>query len=388
MKNIVVLGSTGSIGVSTLDVVRRLPGHFRVLGLGAHSNTGLLARQVRAFHPEFVVLSDEAHALKLKKTLGTRGRLKYFVGADAYPRVFSDKRIDRVVLAIGGSGALAPLWAAVERGISVALANKEALVMAGRLIMAQARRHKAEIIPIDSEQSAIWQCLFGQDKRALKNLYLTASGGPLRDYNAARLAAVTVRQVLDHPRWKMGKKITVDSATLMNKGLEVIEAMHLFGVKPAVIKVLVHPEAIIHSMVEFTDGVLLAQLSATDMRIPIQYALSYPARLPGRLAGVDFAGLGALHFEQPDFRRFPCLGLAYAVAAEGGTAPCVLNAADEVCVDFFLRKKTGFLDIPRVIEKVLGRHRARQNPSISDIFAADGWARQEALSVLSGRQKG
>jgi len=383
MKNIALLGSTGSIGVNTLKVIARHPREFRVVGLGAHTNIELLARQVLKFRPEFVHLNDAAYIPALRSKLGSYRKVKFFVGSAGFKGAFSGRRIDRIVLAIGGSGALVPLWVAVEHGIPVALANKEALVMAGALVMEAVRKRNIPLIPIDSEQSAIWQCLHGQEYRALKTLYLTASGGPLREHSRRQLTTVTPKEVLRHPRWKMGRKITVDSATLMNKGLEVIEAMHLFGVGLKNIRVLVHPEAIIHSMVEFIDGVVLAQLAVADMRIPIQYALSYPRRLPAASQALDFSRLGALHFEKPDFARFPCLGLAYAAAREGGTAPCVLNASDEVCVEHFLRSQIGFSAIPRVIERVLSRNRNAGSASIQDILAADNWARAETLAQIS-----
>jgi 1-deoxy-D-xylulose-5-phosphate reductoisomerase len=294
-----------------------------------------------------------------------------------------DKRVDTVLVSITGSGALPALVSAIEHGKNIALANKEALVMAGSIIMGMAARKKVKIIPIDSEQSAIWQCLEGADKDTLRNIYLTASGGPFRKTKAKDLLNMPVEKVLRHPRWKMGRKITVDSATLMNKGLELIEAMFLFDVPADKIKVVVHPEAIIHSMVEFVDGVVMAQLSATDMRIPIQYALSWPRRLGHSARYLDFASLGALHFEKPDFKKFPCLGLAYRVARELGTYPAVLNAANEICVEEFLKQNIGFMDIPKVVEAVLDRHRNIKKPDLGDIKEADSWARRLAYRFIA-----
>jgi len=285
-------------------------------------------------------------------------------------------------LAISGSAALLPLLNAIDSGKDVALANKEALVMAGPIIVRQARTKKTMIIPVDSEQSAIWQCLDGEDKSKLKNIYLTASGGPFRNAPKKDFKNISVKRVLRHPTWKMGRKISVDSATMMNKGLEVLETMFLFDVGVEKIKVVIHPESIIHSMVEFIDGVVIAQLSATDMRIPIQYALSYPQRLPSGLTSMDFYKLGKLNFEKPQFSRFPCLGLAYRVAREGGAAPCALNAANEVCVEEFLNKRLDFISIPKVIEKVLGKHKNIGNPDLNDILATDSWARQEAQRII------
>lgn len=380
MKHIAILGSTGSIGQSALDVVRRLPGNFKVLALSTNSNTGILYRQIKEFSPEFACVKDEkkARALKARLNSGT----KILCGEEGLEEIVRDKRIGRILLAISGSAALTPLLKAIESKKDIALANKEALVMAGPIIMQRAYEKKIMIMPIDSEQSAIWQCLEARKENALKGIYLTASGGPFREASRLKLKKISVSSVLKHPRWKMGKKVTVDSATLMNKGLELLEAMYLFKVKPEKIKVLIHPEAIIHSMVEFIDGVILAQLSVTDMRIPIQYALTYPERLRNDLQGIDFAGLKKLNFQNPDPERFPCLRLARRVAEQGGTLPCVLNASDEVSVSEFLRKKLDFLSIPKVIERVLSCHRNKINPDLSDILEADSWAREEAHRVI------
>ena len=382
MKHIAILGSTGSIGQNTLDVVRRFPDKFLVVALSTNSNIDLLFGQIKEFHPSLVCVGDTDAAKKLKARLNPRIRL--FVGKDGLQEMAGYRKIDKVVLAVSGSCALPPLLKAIENGKDIALANKEALVMAGPLVMNEASRKKIKIIPIDSEQSAIWQCLEGEDKVTLKNIHLTASGGPLRRFAKKSLKNISIDRVLKHPRWKMGAKITVDSATLMNKGLEVLEAMFLFNVPSDKIKILIHPEAIIHSMVEFIDGVIMAQLSITDMRIPIQYALSYPERLPGIPGGIDFHKLERLNFAKPDFRKFPCLGLAYRAAAELGTMPCVLNAANEISVAEFLKGKLGFASIPEVIEKILSRHRNIKHPGLSDIFDADSWARQEAYGVIAG----
>jgi len=381
MKHIAILGSTGSIGQSTLDVIRNFPDRFRVAGLSTNSNIELLDRQIKEFHPLFVCVTDIAASKRLKARL--RSNVKFFVGEDGLEALVQEKRVDKVVLAISGSCALLPLLKAIESNKDIALANKEALVMAGPIIMREAERQRIKIIPIDSEQSAIWQCLDGEDKTKLKNIHLTASGGPFRRSEKKSLKNVSISRVLRHPRWKMGKKISVDSATLMNKGLEVLEAMFLFNVPSEKIKIVIHPQAIIHSMVEFIDGVILAQLSVTDMRIPIQYALSYPERLPNSLAGIDFHKLGRLSFTEPDFKRFPCLGLAYQAARELGTMPCVLNAANEVSVAEFLKGRLSFFSIPRVIEKVLNRHNNIKGPSLSDVLGADAWAKKEAYRVIA-----
>jgi len=380
MKYIAILGSTGSIGRNTLEVISRFPDKFRITGLSTNSNVDILYQQIKKFHPQFVCVKDKAAALDLKSKLKTKPKL--FIGEDGLEEIIRDKGTEKIILAISGSGALLPLLTAIENGKDIALANKEALVMAGSLIMPKAKRKNIKIIPIDSEQSAIWQCLDGQEKEKIKNIYLTASGGPFRKTNKKTLQKITIKQVLKHPRWKMGKKVTVDSANLMNKGLELLETMYLFNINVDKIKILIHPEAIIHSMVEFIDGVILAQLSITDMRIPIQYAISYPERLSNKLPSIDFAKLGKLNFQNPDFKRFPCLELAYRAANQGGTMPCVLNAADEVCVDEFLKRRLRFNTIPGIIGKILDRHRNIPQPNLADILTIDAWARKEAYRVI------
>ena len=289
--------------------------------------------------------------------------------------------VDIVVLGLRGAGALAPFLAAAKAGKMIAPANKEALVIAGEVIMDAARRHGARIIPVDSEQSAIFQCLDGQ-KNPVRTVHLTASGGPLHNVPVSKFSRMTVEHILRHPRWDMGPKITVDSATLMNKGFEFIEAQRLFGLRYDQIKVVVHPEAIIHSMVEFEDGSMLAQLGITDMRLPIQYALTYPERLPTGLKRLDLATLKQLNFQEPDLKKFPALTLAFEAARAGGTAPCVLNAADEEAVDEFLKGRTAFTAIYKVVEKVVRRHKIVKSPTVKDIMAADVWARQEARNIL------
>jgi 1-deoxy-D-xylulose-5-phosphate reductoisomerase len=381
MKRIAILGSTGSIGQSTLEVVRSLPRHFSVTALSTNSNTQALYRQIREFRPSWVCVNDEKAALGLEKKI-KRSSTKVLTGKESLEYLVSRKEIDQVVVAISGIRALSPLLKAIDSGKAIALANKEALVAAGAIIMERAKKKKIDLIPVDSEQSAIWQCLAGEDRSKLKNIYLTASGGPFLATKKEDLNNVSVAQVLRHPRWKMGKKISVDSANLMNKGLEMLEAMYLFNLKPRRIKVLIHPEAIVHSLVEFVDGVMLAQLSITDMRVPIQYALSYPERLSSRLAGVDLPKLKKLNFEEPDFKRFPCLGLSYRVADMQGTAPCAFNAADEVAVEEFLKRNLAFLSIPGVISRVLDKHNNITDPDLDDIFEADAWARREAFRVI------
>lgn len=381
MKHIAVLGSTGSIGQNALKVIKNLSGKFRALALSTNSNAGILYRQIKEFHPESVCVRQEGVAAKLGLKLKSKG-IRLFTGESGLEEMLLDKRIDKIVLAISGSAALSPLLKAIDSGKDIALANKEALVIAGPIIMNKARQKKVKVIPIDSEQSAIWQCLKNEDKNKIKNIYLTASGGPFRQTRQKDLKKISVFDALKHPRWKMGPKITIDSADLMNKGLEVLETMYLFDIEPKKIKVVIHPQSIIHSMVEFEDGAVLAQLSVTDMRIPIQYALTYPERMPNRLSTINFYKLNRLDFQEPDFGRFPCLGLAYRAANEKGTQPAVLNAANEVCVEEFLKKRLSFVSIPKVIEKVLDRNRNIANPGLNEILEADAWARQEAYKVI------
>lgn len=383
MKNIAIIGSTGSIGRNALEVIAGNRERFRVVALSANSNTQLLSAQVRRFCPPMVCMTDVSSAAQLKRTL--TGRTKIFLGQEGLAAMVAESTIDEVLLAVSGTAALFPLLSAVEAGKEIALANKEALVMAGPLIMRKAKAHKASIIPVDSEQSAIWQCLCGNDRRKLRQVYLTASGGPFLRFRKGQLRRITVAQALRHPRWKMGKKITVDSATLMNKGLEVLEAMYLFGISPEKIKIVIHPEAIIHSMVEFVDGVTIAQLSVTDMRIPIQYAFSYPERLPHRFGCVDFCAIKSLNFEKPDVQRFPCIRLAYRAAREEGSLPCVMNAANEESVEAFLRGEIAFSSIYTVIDKVMDSHRIIRQPCLGDIMEAGTWAKDRARRLIEKR---
>ncbi|MFA5145426.1 MAG: 1-deoxy-D-xylulose-5-phosphate reductoisomerase [Candidatus Omnitrophota bacterium] len=376
MKRIAILGSTGSIGVNALKVIRHFPDRFQVTGLSTNSSIDILYEQIKEFRPLFVCVGDAKAGRELKGRLKPSTRL--LVGKEGLEALAADAKVDEVLLAISGFCALSPLLKAIESGKQVALANKEALVAAGSIVMNRAASHKVNIIPVDSEQSAIWQCLEGERLSGLKKIYLTASGGPFWQARRQDLKSVTIKKVLDHPRWKMGKKISVDSASLMNKGLELLEAMFLFNVASDKIEIILHPEAVVHSMVEFIDGSILAQLSATDMRIPIQYAFSYPERLPNASSSIDFCKLRNLHFQAPDFRKFPCLGLAYRAADELGTMPAVLNAANEVSVEAFLNKKIKFVSIPKVIEKVLDSHRNKLDPDLSDILHADEWARLKA----------
>jgi len=382
MKNIAILGSSGSIGQNTLAVVRSLPKQFKIIALSVNSDIVTLRKQIEEFRPPFVCVKDKRAAYKLKSQVGSLTKVSS--ADEGLEQLVSNKEIQQIMFAISGSAALVPLINAIKAGKDIALANKEAMVMAGSIIMRLAEKHKIRILPVDSEQSAIWQSMGGSNYADIKRVYLTASGGPLNSLAISKFKQVTIEKVLAHPRWKMGKKITVDSATLMNKGLELIEAMFLFNLEAKKIKVLIHPEALIHSMVEFCDGVIMAQLSVTDMRIPIQYALSYPKRLPSNLKGIDFYRLSKLHFEKPDLKKFPCLGLAYQAAADLGSMPAVMNAANEESVNNFLNKRISFLAIPKIVEKVMQRHKKIANPDLSDIIKADAWARQEALLLAGG----
>jgi len=381
VKNIAVLGSTGTIGINTLRIVERYPGRFKVVGLTAFNNVALLEKQIRKFKPAFVAVGERNVGDLRRRLRSARTRV---LSANAeLAQIAAHPKVDIVLIGMTGSVALEPFLSAVRAGKRVAPANKEALVIAGDLIMRSARRCKAEIIPVDSEQSAIFQCLEGRNRRDLSRVYLTASGGALKDVPRSRFNRLTVREILKHPRWKMGKKITVDSATLMNKGFEVIEAKHLFGLSIRQIDVLVHPEAIIHSMVSFKDGSIIAQLGATDMRLPIQYALTYPDRLPSGLRDTDFVREGKFHFARPDMKKFPSLALAIEVGEKGGTLPCVLNAADEEAVRAFLEQKIRFTRIYDIVARVVRKHRSVRHPQLKDIWESDGWARREALKNIA-----
>jgi 1-deoxy-D-xylulose-5-phosphate reductoisomerase len=380
IKRLAVLGSTGSIGRQTLEVVRALPERFRVAALAAGQNTDLLIEQAREFTPEFVSYNasekDGGKIWDILKGLGSD-----FISVEDIAR---HPDIDTIVMGISGTAGLAATLSAVKAGKNIALANKESLVSAGEIIMAEAERSGAVILPVDSEHSAIWQCLNGES-RAVRRIILTASGGPFREYSEGQMTGITVEQALAHPSWRMGKKVTVDSATLMNKGLEVIEARWLFKVPVQDIRILVHPQSIVHSMVEFVDGSVKAQLSRPDMRLPIQYALTYPDRLanPG-LPSIDWDTFSGLAFEQPDFNRFPCLRLAIGAGENGGTYPAALCAADEVAVEAFLAGRIGFTGIARCIERVLEKHRNTGRPTIEDIVATDTWARKIARETIKG----
>jgi 1-deoxy-D-xylulose-5-phosphate reductoisomerase len=377
---VAVLGSTGSIGRQTLDVIRAHPDCLRVTGLAAGNNAALLAEQAAEFRPSLIACLDErALAARLPEDLRRSACPVSAVEMATHPDV------DVVVAAMVGRPGLEPVLAALESGKTVALANKEALIMAGPLVLAAAARGGGEIRPVDSEHSAIWQCLEGEDRSRVRRLIITASGGALRDLPEAALAEVGPEEVLRHPTWRMGPKITVDSATLFNKGLEVIEARWLFGVPFESIQVVLHRESIVHSLVEMVDGSLKAQLSLPDMRMPIQHALLYPLRLPGATPPLELAALGALHFGEVDLRRYPCLALALEAGRRGDTYPAAIAAADEVAVDLFLGGGIGFLDIPRLLGDALEAHVGTAAPGLEAIAAADGWGRRFARRWAEAR---
>jgi 1-deoxy-D-xylulose-5-phosphate reductoisomerase len=368
VKKIAVLGSTGSIGRQALDVIRALPHQSEIVALTGNKNLKLLEKQTREFQPKMFWSA-------VRPTAEYGGQ---FLPAE---EIASHPDVDFVIVATAGRTGLAPVLAALQAGKTVALANKEVLVMAGEIIIREASIHQAQILPIDSEHSAIWQCLQGEESRP-QTLLLTASGGPFYNYSQTQLAEVTPEQALQHPVWKMGKKVTIDSATLMNKGLEVIEAHWLFSFPLDSIRILIHRESIIHSMVEFVDGSLKAQLGWPDMRLPIQYAISYPKRWPNpELPRLDWNKINSLNFEPTDYDKFPCLKLAVDAGKSGGTYPAVLCAADDVAVELFLNHKIGFTDIAGVVQETVEQHRSVNQPSLEEILAADEWARQYATRV-------
>ena len=382
MKRLAILGSTGSIGVATLDVVARFPDRFSVVALAAGRNLALLESQIRACRPEFVAVAQESDAAGLRNQFpGVEVRS----GADGRVAAATHANVTAVVSAFVGALGLPATYRALERGSDVLLANKETLVAAGELMMAAASAHGGRILPIDSEHNALHQALRVGPADAVRRLVLTASGGPFRTWSAEQLTHATVEQALAHPTWRMGAKITVDSATMMNKGLEIIEAHHLFGLPEERIAVVVHPESKLHSLVEYIDGTLIAQLSINDMRFPILYALAYPERLQSPFGSLDLAEVGALHFEPADEGRFPCLRLARAALRSGGTVPAVLNAANEVAVAAFLDRRLGFTAIAEIVEAALDREagKAHRLANLDDALAADARGRAWAGELLA-----
>jgi 1-deoxy-D-xylulose-5-phosphate reductoisomerase len=380
LRNIAILGSTGSIGRNALDVIASFPDQFRVTYLTANSNVELLLEQVERFHPVGIVILDETCAREAKNRL--KKPLEVLSGARGLEEVVTRDDVDVVVSSLVGFAGLKPTIAAIEHKKRIALANKETLVVAGALITSLVREYGVELLPVDSEHSAIFQCLAGEDRRQIARLILTASGGPFLNVPAGSFASITVEEALKHPNWSMGNKITIDSSTLMNKGLEVIEAHWLFGLPADRIQVVIHPQSIIHSMVEFIDGSIKAQLGLPDMKVPIQYALSYPDRWPMNGARVDFPALRSMTFFEPDRAKFRCLSLAYDALSAGGTAPTVLNAANEVAVAAFLEKRISFEKIPILIERALNEGEFRSNPELDHILQADGKTRSFVEALL------
>ena len=378
MKAIAILGSTGSIGTSALAVIDAHPSRLRVVGLAAGTSVEALATQVRRYRPAIAAIKDGSAASQLQASVsGT----EVVSGADGLIAVATHPDVDIVLCASSGTAALEAVLAAIDAGKTIALANKEVLVMAGGLVTRAARARGVQLLPVDSEHNAIHQCLHGRSGGEVRKLILTASGGPFREWPAARLAAARPEDALRHPTWQMGRKITIDSATLMNKGLEVIEAHWLFDVPPERIDVVVHPQSIVHSMVELTDGSTIAQLGVTDMRLPIQYAFSYPERWEASLPPLDLTRSAALEFLPPDTGRFPCLRLAYEALRAGGTMPVALNAANEIAVDAFLAGRLPFPAIAQVIEKTLAAHDVQRGDSLAGVRAADTWAREYSRAL-------
>ena len=380
-RRIAILGSTGSIGTQALDVIGQHPDLFEVELLTANRNSRLLIEQARQFNPSAVVICDEDCYKEVAASLDPLD-IKVFTGIASVCDLVRSSQVDMVLTAMVGFSGLRPTLAAIEAGKPIALANKETLVAAGSLVTAQARKYGAPILPVDSEHSAIFQCLQGEHA-TLEKILLTGSGGPFRHSTREEMAAATREQALNHPRWKMGAKVTIDSASLMNKGLELIEARWLFNVEPKDIEVVIHPQSIIHSMVQFSDGCVMAQLSQPDMRLPIQYALSYPRRIDLNTRRIDFAELGTLTFEKPDLERFPCLRLAYESLERGGNATCTMNGANEVAVAAFLEGKIRFTDIPDIVASVLSRTAFLKNPGLDDIYSTDFEAKRLASELVN-----
>ena len=383
MKSLALLGSTGSIGRNTLDIVSKFPGKFKVQTLTAKSSIERLAEQIRSFHPEAVSVFNESTAKQLKAILPADQHVEIMHGPEGYRAAASWQGVDMTVGAMVGAAGLEPVIAAIAAGKDVALANKETLVMAGELVKAAVAQKGVRLLPIDSEHSAIFQCLHGHRRQDLDKIILTASGGPFLRTPAEEFVRITPARALKHPNWDMGAKITIDSASLMNKGLEVIEAKWLFNLDAAQIEVLVHPQSIIHSMVAFCDGSMLAQMGIPDMQEAIAFALAYPERIPLKQPLPDLVGIGGLEFQHPDTKRFPCLQLAYDAIKAGGTMPAAMNAANEVAVQAFLAKKLPFVRIPTLIDATMDAHVPVKATDLASVLGVDAWARQEAQSLVA-----
>jgi 1-deoxy-D-xylulose-5-phosphate reductoisomerase len=381
MKRLAILGSTGSIGVNTLDIVRQFPERFEIVGLSAGLNIQLLKEQILQFHPKVVsVLNKDSSEALQRELSGISSQIVH--GIEGLIQVATHPEVDQVVSAIVGAVGLIPTLSAIKTGKAIALANKESLVMAGKIVMEEARQNHVQILPIDSEHSAIFQALLGHQKEDVHRLILTASGGPFHNLPIERLQEATVQEALNHPNWEMGRKVTIDSASLMNKGLEVIEAHWLFNVPVEKITIQIHPQSVVHSMVEYVDGSIVAQMGIADMRIPISYALSFPQRLHLSLPPLDLFHKGGLTFFPPDPERFPCLKLAYRSIEIGETMPAILNAANEVAVSAFIEGSLKFTEIPSLIQRVMEDHEVKSVHTIEDILKADHWARERSKAVL------
>lgn len=375
MKKIAILGSTGSIGTQALDVIHQHADQFEARVLTAGNNADLLVAQAREFVPDAVVIANEQKYDAVSQALADLP-IKVYAGSDALCQVVQSDNVDIVLTAMVGFAGLRPTVEAIKAGKLLALANKETLVVAGEIIRNLCETHKVGVLPVDSEHSAIFQCLNGEEQNGIHRILLTASGGPFREYSLNQIKNVTAAQALHHPNWKMGAKITIDSATMMNKGFEMIEAHWLYNVKPADIQVVVHPESIIHSAIEFDDGAVMAQLGVPDMRLPIQYAFSFPKRLSLQSEKLNLFKLGALHFEEPDMERFPCLQLAYDAIEKGGNMPCILNAAGEVVNEAFRNNLISFMDMPNIISKVMTDAHFIEHPALEDLFETDAAIRE------------
>jgi len=382
MKKIAILGSTGSIGLTSLKVVEAHPEEYQVIALVAGKNLDLLEKQIRKFHPKGAALLEPDLAEELKCRLGRNSGTEIYSGHEGVNRLAAMEEVDTVISAMAGASGLIPTFAAIQAGKDIALANKETIVMAGPLVMDEGRKRGVSIIPIDSEHSAILQSLQGHQKEDLRRVILTASGGPFLDLPYEEMKRVSPEQALRHPNWNMGPKVTIDSATLMNKGLETIEALWLFDLKIEQISVIIHPQSIIHSMVEYKDGSIIAQLGIPDMLTPISYALSYPQHLGTPLPFLNLEEIGSLSFRKPDPKKFRCLDLARSAAETGGSMPAVLNGANEIAVDLFLKRKMDFFRIPDVIERTMGAHKTFRIDGIESVMEADRWARQKAMAFI------
>ena len=380
MKKVVLLGCTGSIGTSSVKVVNDLSDRLQVVGLGAGNNVKLLMEQTRSLHPKAVSIQSEEHAELLRKELGSSTEV--YCGEEGLIKLATMPEADIVLISIIGTTGLKPALAAIRAGKDIALASKEVLVVAGEIVMSEAKKYGVNVLTVDSEHSAIFQCLEGRKPESVRRLILTASGGPFRKTPKSEFASITLEKALKHPSWSMGRKITLDSATLFNKGLEMIEARWLFNMGIEKVSVLVHPQSIVHSMVEFVDGSILAQLSTPDMCLPIQYALTWPERVQSTRVQTDFAAIGTLTFENPDEERFPALRLAREAGLKGGTLPCVLNAANEIAVESFINNKIRFDQISTLVEEVMSAHQRIDHPTLDQLLEADHWARDNARSRI------